>query len=69
MADIKATPNHVLNSIAARLLQRAEANCEYHLSGARLIQLEFCLRGHLTISFIRDGEDIETWIAPTCEVL
>ena len=33
MADIKATPNHVLNSIAARLLQRAEANCEFHPSG------------------------------------
>jgi hypothetical protein len=25
MADIQATPNHVLNSIAARLLERAEA--------------------------------------------
>jgi hypothetical protein len=25
MADIQATPNQVLNSIAARLLQRAEA--------------------------------------------
>jgi hypothetical protein len=33
VADIQATPNHLLNTIAARLLERAEAITRRHRSG------------------------------------